>query len=806
MLSEDALRYLQSPGGTANFLSVAQDAHHALAFLIRRGILDALDDLPQTARALAESFALDPRSLSAVLELLRHFDIVVRDGDVYSLGAEGLLLRASAHHQARHALLLAAQIPQASLQLEQTVQSGTSGVELAYGQPLFDHAAGHAETQTAIAELCESFHDACEELPAWSTIIAEQNHEIIADLGGGHGRFLCSILKQSPHSQGILVDLPEMIARYRSALESVPRLQVLAADFFSSIPGANAYVLGNVLFNWNDTAVLSLLARIRQTLFVDGRLYIIDFFDDGSFESAFLNLDELVTTGGACRKIEATQQLLAQSGFCVQQILAHPGPFRMLICAASNPAPRETEEERLNDMYEESDVCVVGAGLAGLVAARRLVDKGLRVRVLEARDRVGGRTFDYLHGPDFLPFGAQFTGSDEAALPALLKELGLETCALTRCQRVKVQLGGKTHVYEVAPGDLCLGLVFSGKEVLPDGALAIMALLDRLSRVLPLDAPHTVPEAAAWEAMTVRRFIKEQSAGAAYEAELAKFVELVTGIDLERCSFLHFLFWWGALQTWLVDDRQIKGGAQRIAVRLAQDLQPQLRLETPIRAIRQRDNHVELISPSGTFRCRQVIMAIPQNLASRLTFDPPLPDARLTLMQQLRGEPVLRCGLIFERPFWRQKGLGWGLSDEGPLSYIIDVSPEDGSCGLLSGITVANYVDTFGALSAEERCAAILRQLSSFFETDDVPAPLKYIEQNWLSDPYTEGGWILVRPPTGSLSGYGTLLQQPHGSVHFAGTDTAIRWHGSMEGAILSGERAAAEVLAHCAPRQASSA
>ena len=199
-------------------------------------------------------------------------------------------------------------------------------------------------------------------------------------------------------------------------------------------------------------------------------------------------------------------------------------------------------------------------------------------------------------------------------------------------------------------------------------------------------------------------------------------------------------------------------------------------------------------------------MAIPQNLASRLTFDPPLPDARLTLMQQLRGEPVLRCGLIFERPFWRQKGLGWGLSDEGPLSYIIDVSPEDGSCGLLSGITVANYVDTFGALSAEERCAAILRQLSSFFETDDVPAPLKYIEQNWLSDPYTEGGWILVRPPTGSLSGYGTLLQQPHGSVHFAGTDTAIRWHGSMEGAILSGERAAAEVLAHCAPRQASSA
>lgn len=450
----------------------------------------------------------------------------------------------------------------------------------------------------------------------------------------------------------------------------------------------------------------------------------------------------------------------------------------------------------MNPTTDLIDVCIVGAGLSGLVAARRLSERGISVRVLEARERVGGRTYDHLYeGRYVLPMGAQFTGTDESALPALVAELGLETIPLTRCDRVKVRLGGQTKVYSVAPGDLCLGLVFSGREVLSDAALAVMQQLDQLSRELRLAAPERDRHAAAWQAMSVRNWLRQAAGAVSDESDLAKFIELVTGIDLERCAFLHFLFWWGALQTWLVDDRQIRGGAQQIALRLASELPGRIQLDTPVTAIRQDGEQLVLEAGEQTLRSRYAIMAIPQNLALRLSYDPPLPAERLDAMRQLRGEPVLRCGVVFPYPFWRPSGLGWGLSDEGPLSYIIDVSPEDDAYGLLSGIIVANYVARWGAMSQQARCAAIVKQLADFFEATEVPAPLAYVEQDWMSDTWSECGWILVRPPTESLSGYGQIWQAPCGRIHWAGTDTAVKWHGSMEGAILAGERAAQEIL-----------
>lgn len=340
MLTESALRYLQSRGGTANFLSVAHDAHHALAYLIRSGILDALDGAPATALELAHTFSVQAEALTVVLELLRHFDIVARTDAHYSLGEEGKVLRKSQGDQARHAILLAAHIPYASLQIGRILQTGTSGVELAYGQPLYSYTAGSAAAHQAITQLCESFYAACEQMPSWAEFIARREHATIADLGGGHGRFLAAILAQAPNSAGILFDLPATIARYQPLLAAVPRLRLVAGDFMQAVPAAQAYVLSNVLFNWNAAALVALLQRVATALPPHGALYIIDYFDDESFESAFLNLDELITTGGACRKLAAVQQYVEQSGLAVEQILGQDGPFRLIVCTPARAVQR----------------------------------------------------------------------------------------------------------------------------------------------------------------------------------------------------------------------------------------------------------------------------------------------------------------------------------------------------------------------------------------------------------------------------------------------------------------------------------
>jgi len=444
----------------------------------------------------------------------------------------------------------------------------------------------------------------------------------------------------------------------------------------------------------------------------------------------------------------------------------------------------------------QSDVIVVGAGISGLVAARRLTQQGVSVRILEARQRVGGRAYDFLfQGEHVMPLGAQFTGPDEERLPALMAELGLETCPLMRSRRVRVRLAGKTTTYEVKAEEFGLGFVFSGKYVLPDGALDVMRQLDVLGRQLPLDAPQTHPQAAAWEAMTVNEWLHQTLGGAEYEAGLSSFLEVILGIDPAHCSFLHFIFWWGALQCRLIDDRQIVGGAQQIPLRIAAEMQDRIHLSAPVDKIEQDANGVRVHSPAGSFSARHAIVAIPQNLTARLTYTPPLPPERSRFVDRLKGEPVARCALVYPTPFWQRAEMGWGLSDEGPLTYIVDVSPEDGSYGLLSGLIVGRHVHQWGGLPVEDRKAAIASQLAAFFEMD-VPPLLQYVEQNWLADEWAQCGWILVAPPTGELEGYGDIWRRPVGRIHWAGTDTAVMWMGSMEGAVQAGERAAREVIA----------
>lgn len=156
---------------------------------------------------------------------------------------------------------------------------------------------------------------------------------------------------------------------------------------------------------------------------------------------------------------------------------------------------------------------------------------------------------------------------------------------------------------------------------------------------------------------------------------------------------------------------------------------------------------------------------------------------------------VTKIHAVYERPFWREDGLnGQLVSDDGMLRITFDDSPEDGSYGMLVGFVAGHECRLFETWDQATRRAALLTDLRAAFG-EKAGEPLELVEQRWMAEPFTRGGPVAVFSP-GMLTGCGTALREPVGPIHWAGTETAERWCGYIDGALTSGDRAAAEVLA----------
>ena len=441
---------------------------------------------------------------------------------------------------------------------------------------------------------------------------------------------------------------------------------------------------------------------------------------------------------------------------------------------------------------DSADVVVVGAGLAGLTAARRLTRRGVSVLILEARDRVGGRIFDCRSqsGRTF-PLGAEWLGPDEERLTALIRELGLKTSPQYETGQVITRLHGKQRVF-AGSEHVRIGPLPLPDDTIPEDLRDALERLDSLSRQVSLEAPYQGP--AGWDAMSVESWSRQ-----AIDSELGRtlfkiIIKEETGTELDQLSFLYFLFMWRSIITLLVDDRRIEGGPQQICKRLAEPLADRIRLETPVERIVARRSGVTVRSSAGTFSGRCLIAAIPPPLTERIEWQPPLPEARRQLARRMKMGEIMKCIIVYERPFWRDAGLsGMMITDEGPLESAFDGSPEDGSQGALVGFMAGRDARDWSTCSQAERRDAVVHQLARIFGPP-AAEPLEYLDHNWIADRWTGGAYYAAMPP-GVMKAYGQALREPVGPIHWAGTETATLWNGCMEGAIRSGERAAKEVL-----------
>jgi monoamine oxidase len=445
----------------------------------------------------------------------------------------------------------------------------------------------------------------------------------------------------------------------------------------------------------------------------------------------------------------------------------------------------------------DADVCIVGAGYAGLTAARHIVQAGATVVMLEARDRVGGRVWTR-EAPDGTPLdvGGTWLGPGQDAAYALAAEVGVSTyptwargeTVLVGGAGVKRYSGNVPNINPISIASLTLA----------------MTRLDRMAKQIPLEDPWNAKSAPPWDATSIGAWLDAKQNVATKEAHdlLSSLMRGLWTSDPSEVSLLHALYLIRSadglnrllsVEGGYQQDR-VSGGAMTIAEHMADDLSDSIVIETPAREISQDANGVTVWGDGIEVRAQQVIVAIPPTLAGHIHYEPMLPTARTMLMQRMPSGSIIKVSVVYDLPFWRADGLsGQSVAADSLIEMTLDASPEAGMPGVLAAFAFGPRAATLAAFDEAERRRYVLAALRERFGPR-AANPTFYEEQDWAADRWS-GGCYLAHMPPGVMTQFGRALRAPVGRVHWAGTETATVSHGTIDGAIRSGARAAAEVL-----------
>lgn len=472
----------------------------------------------------------------------------------------------------------------------------------------------------------------------------------------------------------------------------------------------------------------------------------------------------------------------------------------------------------------DADVVVVGAGYSGMAAAYRLWRQGHSVKVVDALDRVGGRSWSMnLSDGTFVDIGAGWTGSTEHHVLRLVRELGLETYAQYGLGKDEGE-----HLFVARDGAQTR---YAGNDfpVSDDAQLelgAFVLAIDTMALTVPLEAPWTADMAREWDAISAGVWVRDNLRDPEALAVVTGNLTTIFGLDPFAVSFLHLL-WDSRCAGGILmfgsrvggsAELRIRGGTQQVPLAIARRLGPDaLVLGSPVTEIHQDDAGATVVSERATLRCARVIVAIPTCLTGFIRHRPALPADRAQLVQRTPQGSAMKVHLVYDRAFWRDAGLSGNsfvIDERSVIRQTLDAGGPAGvnEPGILSCFLDDDLARDLGRLPQADRQARILRDLVPRFG-DEVANLSRTITPNYVE--FNSGGAEWLRgdyastpgPRVLTASGFGPALRAPVGRIHWAGVDTATVWYQSIEGATQAGERAADEAIAAgLPPRRAPSA
>ncbi len=444
----------------------------------------------------------------------------------------------------------------------------------------------------------------------------------------------------------------------------------------------------------------------------------------------------------------------------------------------------------------ETDVCVVGAGLAGLTAARRLSQAGQSVTVLEARDRVGGRLWTRSAASGVpIDMGATFIGPHHDRMHALTKEMGTATFRTHAKGDNVLATGGRVRRYK---GDIPR----ISPVALASAAQAI-ARMNTMAQKVPVDAPWDAPKALEWDAQSVRAWLSRKHVPTRLARDLIEAtVRACFASELSEVSLLNWLFLVrsaGNVEALMsieggYQHEQFVGGVQSIPKAMAAGLGESVLLASPVTAVTQQRDRVEVVGAARTVTARHVVLALPRALAAGIRFEPPLPTDQALLIHQVPAGTELKIVVVYDEPFWRDDGIsGATVATDDDIEVTLDTTQPGHAEGVMATYAAGPRARRVAAMNRQDRHALVLGMLRTRLGPK-AASPVEILEQNWVEEQWTRG-CSMGHFPTGVLTQYGHLLRQPVGRLHWAGTETATTSYGAMDGAVRSGERVADEIL-----------
>ena len=445
----------------------------------------------------------------------------------------------------------------------------------------------------------------------------------------------------------------------------------------------------------------------------------------------------------------------------------------------------------------ERDVVVIGAGPSGLTAAYELGKLGKSVAVLEARGRVGGRTWTEQMDGATIEIGGQWISPDQTGLYSLINELGIETF-----ERYKE---GKS-VYRTEAGE---AIIYEGEDFpVAESTVAemnkLIELMNTLAAEMDPDKPWDHPRAKELDTISFHHFLRSNSDDETACNNIGLFIAggMLTK-PAHAFSALQAVLMASSAGSFdnLVDedfilDRRMKTSMQGVSIAMSQRLpEDSLFLDNPVLKLEWSDEGVVAHGADVTVKAQKAVLAVPPNLYSRISYFPPLPRWQQVTHQHQSMGLVIKVHAVYDTPFWREEGLsGTCFGPNHLVQEVYDNTFEGEETGTLVGFISDVEADKVWALDTdEERKEVVLKAIAEFLGEKALDAKVFYLS-DFGSEEWTRGAYA-TSYDLGGLHRFGPTQNDNVGPIYFSSSDLAGEGFQHVDGAVRMGRRTALRIL-----------